>query len=185
MLTSAIHTVTLARHPDSRGTAVRAIEARVSREPEGRLAVWYWVEGDVARLYVPPPRPARCTEGLWQHTCCECFLRLPCEPGYHEFNFSPSGEWAAYAFAKYRDGRLLADEALNPCITARSGDGGFELDVSIPLARLSTAHAHGALSLALSAVIEERDGALSYWALAHAPGRPDFHHADAFVMELE
>jgi hypothetical protein len=39
-------------------------------------------------------------------------------------------------------------------------------------------------SLALSAVIETLDGAKSYWALAHPPGKPDFHHADCFAIEL-
>ena len=38
--------------------------------------------------------------------------------------------------------------------------------------------------LALTAVIEETGGAKSYWALKHAPGKPDFHHADGFVLEL-
>lgn len=38
--------------------------------------------------------------------------------------------------------------------------------------------------LGLSAVIEEKGGALSYWALRHAPGRPDFHHPRAFVRRL-
>jgi hypothetical protein len=38
--------------------------------------------------------------------------------------------------------------------------------------------------LGVSAVIEESDGAKSYWALKHAPGKPDFHHADSFAYEL-
>jgi hypothetical protein len=38
--------------------------------------------------------------------------------------------------------------------------------------------------LALSAVIEETDGRKSYWALAHPPGTPDFHHPDCFTLEL-
>jgi hypothetical protein len=42
-----------------------------------------------------------------------------------------------------------------------------------------------ALRLALSAVIEETDGHLSYWALAHPAERPDFHHRDGFVLALE
>ncbi len=41
-----------------------------------------------------------------------------------------------------------------------------------------------ALALGLSVVIEEESGALSYWALRHAPGKPDFHHASAFALEL-
>ena len=38
--------------------------------------------------------------------------------------------------------------------------------------------------LALSAVIEEIDGTKSYWALAHAPGPPDFHNRDCFIATL-
>jgi hypothetical protein len=38
--------------------------------------------------------------------------------------------------------------------------------------------------IGLSAVVEATDGSLSYWALAHAPGRPDFHHAHSFGLEL-
>ena len=38
--------------------------------------------------------------------------------------------------------------------------------------------------LALSAVIEELDGTKSYWALAHPPGKPDFHHPDCFALTL-
>ena len=34
-------------------------------------------------------------------------------------------------------------------------------------------------------VIEEVSGRKSYWALKHAPGRPDFHHPDAFALEVE
>jgi hypothetical protein len=39
--------------------------------------------------------------------------------------------------------------------------------------------------LALSAVIEEAGGAKSYWALAHPPGRPDFHSAAGFLVPLQ
>ena len=41
------------------------------------------------------------------------------------------------------------------------------------------------LALVVSAVIEDDSGALSYWALRHPPGKPDFHHPDAFAMELD
>ena len=41
-----------------------------------------------------------------------------------------------------------------------------------------------AIALGLSAVIEEADGNVSYWALAHPPGKPDFHHSDCLALEL-
>jgi hypothetical protein len=34
-------------------------------------------------------------------------------------------------------------------------------------------------------VIETLDGSLSYWALRHPPGKPDFHHSESFALELE
>ena len=40
------------------------------------------------------------------------------------------------------------------------------------------------LRLGLSAVVEDADGGLSYWALRHPPGKPDFHHTDAFALQL-
>ena len=40
------------------------------------------------------------------------------------------------------------------------------------------------LHLGLSAVIEAMDGTKSYWALAHAPGPPDFHNRDCFTARL-
>jgi hypothetical protein len=33
-------------------------------------------------------------------------------------------------------------------------------------------------------VIEDIGGGRSYWALAHPAGKPDFHHADGFTIEL-
>jgi hypothetical protein len=41
------------------------------------------------------------------------------------------------------------------------------------------------LRLGLSAVIEDDNGSLSYWALKHPSGKPDFHHPDAFALEID
>lgn len=182
---SAVSEVTLVRYPDRLCGAVRSVGAGVCRRAGGELAITYSIEGDLARLRVPLPRSPRVVHGLWQHTCCECFIALDGQPGYHEFDFAPSGEWAAYAFAKYRDGAPLADEGLSPRIAVRRAAERIEVDASIPLERLSDMHRRGRLALALSVVVEHEDGVLSYWALAHPAAKPDFHHRDAFVLELE
>ena len=39
--------------------------------------------------------------------------------------------------------------------------------------------------MGLSMVIEELDGTKSYWALAHPPGAPDFHHPACFAHQVE
>jgi hypothetical protein len=58
------------------------------------------------------------------------------------------------------------------------------LNAVIPLNRLLPVESRAKLRLGLSAVIEESNGVLSYWALKHPPGNPDFHHPDAFVLEV-
>ena len=164
---------------------MRGIAASVCRMPGATLAVTYLLEGEIDRLCLPAPRPPRFAHRLWQHTCFEMFIARAGEPGYHEFNFSPSGEWAAYAFACYRDDAVAPCEALDPKIAMRSAATELELDASIRLDRLSPMHCDAKLSIALSAVIEDRDGLLSYWALRHPPGKPDFHRADAFALVLD
>ncbi len=106
------------------------------------------------------------------------------EPTYHEFNFSPSGEWAAYAFRGYRNGGPIEDDKLDPEITVRSAANSFELEALVRLDCLQAVTPQMPLRLGLSAVIEENDETISYWALKHLQGKPDFHHADSFALEL-
>ena len=40
------------------------------------------------------------------------------------------------------------------------------------------------LGLGLSTVVEDNHGRLSYWALRHPSGKPDFHHPDTFALEI-
>ncbi|MNC86336.1 hypothetical protein D3C83_19880 [compost metagenome] len=136
----------------------------------------YRIEGEIARLRIPPPRPPQRAEGLWQHTCCELFACGPDAPAYREFNFAPSGEWAAYEFRGYREGARPLDSAVE--IRVKQAAGRLELAASIPFSA-------DRARLGLCAVVEEQEsGALSYWALRHAPGKPDFHHPVAFALEL-
>jgi hypothetical protein len=176
--------VTLACHPGARSDAVRGVTARVHRTAAGSLKVAYVLEAELPRLRIPPPSPSRSGEKLWQHTCFEVFIARRM-PAYHEFNFSPSREWAAYAFGRYRDGAQLTDDALDPQVTVRTGAHRLELDATVHLERISSLHVTDRLSLALSAVIEDTDGGFSYWTLRHPPGKPDFHHPEAFALELD
>ena len=148
------------------------------------LTLTYSISGDITRLRIPPPRSSRRADGLWQHTCFELFLAEKGQQFYWEFNFSPSGEWAAYAFKSYRDGAAIEDDGLDPKIAVRSAANILELEALVRLDRLQTIKLQGRLRMGLSTVIEENDGTLSYWALKHPPGKPDFHHPDSFALEL-
>jgi hypothetical protein len=172
----------LACHPETPSSWVRTIQARLSQVHDGGIAITYSLDGQIGRLSLPAKSTPSRIDGLWRHTCFEAFVSVEGAPEYREFNFAPSGEWAAYAFQRYRDGGPLP-QASDPQITIRTSASSFELDALIRRESLPPLPANARLLLALSAVIEEKNGAMSYWALKHPPGAPDFHDARAFVLE--
>jgi hypothetical protein len=178
------HNTVLILHSKSQNQAVHGIEARVVWTESSSLALTYSLKGDITRLRIPPPRSPRRADGLWQHTCFEVFIAEKGRQAYWEFNFSPSGEWAAFAFKSYRDGERIEDDGLHPEIVVQSAANIFELEALVRLGRFLAIKPQVALGLGLSAVIEENDGTISYWALKHPPGKPDFHHPDSFALEL-
>lgn len=158
-----------------------AVEAAVAPTGDGGLLLHYRITGDLDRLRLPAPGPAAPADDLWRHTCGEAFVAAVDAPEYHEFNFSPSGQWAAYRFAAYRE-RATGDlPPAAPQLEFRRTPEGCEL-----IARLDPASlpAGPALQLGLSVVLEAGDGSLSYWALAHAAERPDFHLRAGFALRL-
>jgi hypothetical protein len=170
----------LVLHPDSHSAAVARIEVVATRTRGDALALRYVVTGRIGDLRLPPSTAPARADGLWQHTCFEAFVRRAHESAYHEFNFAPSTQWAAYGFTGYRDGMTVANEVASPTIEARSNAERLDLQASLVLKLPSETP----WRLALSAVIEETNGNKSYWALTHPPGKPDFHHADGFTLEL-
>jgi len=175
-----MHRVRLLHHPSTPCPAVAGLHVRVSALTGGGVALTYTVVGRPGALSIPEPaRPER-VDGLWRHTCFEAFVMADGGPAYRELNFSPSGEWAAYAFRQYREGGSL-EPMPAPVIEARVGKRALTLDVTLPRLALPEP---GPLRLGLSAVIEDAEGHISYWALHHPPGKPDFHHEGAFALEL-
>jgi hypothetical protein len=170
---------TLRLHPDSLCAAATKVEADIVRPRPGSLILSYVVSGRIGDLLMPPvAAPAR-ADGLWQHACFEAFVRASAGHGYYEFNFSPSTQWAAYQFSGYRSGMRIATEIGAPRIEVRSSAESYTLRAALEFDGLSSP-----LHLGLSAVLEETNGRKSYWALAHPPGKADFHHADCFTLEL-
>ena len=139
--------------------------------------------GDLAQIRIPAPQPPAAVDGLWEHTCFEAFIAVEGKASYHEFNFSPSGQWAAYAFSDYRV-RSAWTISQAPVINFAQSYGHLLLEAVIAAADLPQNIADKPLQLGLTAVIETNDGSRSYWALHHPEARPDFHHRAGFILRL-
>jgi hypothetical protein len=177
--------VDLLPHPQTPNPDVTSIEAEIDRDADGLVHVRFRLRGAHERLATPQPRTPRMASGLWRHTCFEAFVALAGDGAYHEYNFSPSGEWALYAFRGYRDGGFVEDESFRPAIVVYVRGDGLDLEARFSLVRLSSRHARLPLDVGLSAVVEASSGALSYWALCHPADHPDFHRREAFSLPLE
>ena len=177
----------LTPHPDHPSKAIRSLAVEVERPAPGRIALRYLVQAD-ADLVVPPPAAPAHTDGLWRHTCFEAFVRGEDGSAYAEANLAPSGQWALYAFDRYRDGTRNVNPATPLSIAWRTTPDGFELSAELDLSGLPLLPPAGPWRLGLSAVIEEAAGdgksRTSYWALAHPPGKADFHHDEGFALTL-
>jgi hypothetical protein len=140
--------------------------------------IWFGIGAPGARFVLPEAVEPKRASDLWQTTCFEAFLRIPGADPYREWNFAPSGEWAAYDFASHREGRGDADVA-PPYIRVEDNLTWWALGATIAV------EAQAIWALGLSAILEEKDGTKSYWALAHPPGsKPDFHDPACFAAHL-
>lgn len=175
--------IPLIRHASTPCSYVREVDVRVDLLSADRIAFYYRIEGDIDQLQLPSPRRSAHADGLWKHTCFEAFIRRPGTPAYIELNFSPSSEWAIYRFDDYRAGMRAIEAAPAPRILCRRREDRLEADVDVPLPALDLS-TRDELHIAVSAVLEDQHGQISYWALAHAPQQPDFHHPDGFVFKL-
>jgi hypothetical protein len=174
----------LTAHPATPNDAVRGIGVQLRAEELGTLVFRYSLDADISRLRVPPSGEAGQADGLWQHTCFEAFVAPADGPGYYEFNFSPSLDWAVYRFSAYRQGMSPAEIDRAPEISERREVDGLELRSAVHLGQLVDLRDAPYLRIGLAAVIEDQEGRLSYWGLRHPPGKPDFHHPSGFVMEI-
>lgn len=170
-----------ALHCHASGTppAGLAVAAEVGRLASGGLRLHYRLLG-IGALRIPAPTIPAAADGLWQHTCCEAFIAAADGTAYHEFNFSPSGCWAAYRFTDTRQ----RDESWKPAVNLkvdRMDDGRMmHLVVEVPESLLPA----NAARIGLTLVAEDKDGGLTYWAMRHLADRPDFHLRDSFVLPL-
>jgi len=140
--------------------------------------IWFGIGAQASRFVIPKADEGERRDELWRTTCFEAFLQAEGESAYREWNFAPSGDWAAYDFRARREGMAEPDIASPPYIRVEDNLTWWALGATIAL----DAGRHWALGL--SAVLEESDGTKSYWALAHGGEQPDFHDPACFTARL-
>jgi hypothetical protein len=163
--------------------AVRAAAARVCVVGAQLLRFQYRLTGDLAELVVPPRGVPRRAERLWEHTCFEAFVAAGSEGEYYELNFSPSTEWASYAFDAYRQG--MRPLALAEAPTIEIAIAGSELSVTADIELGALRAAPWPWRVGLAAVVRDRAGGRGYFALRHPRAKPDFHDAAGFAVLLD
>jgi hypothetical protein len=178
-------TVALSPFATDPRSVVRQFCVRVTRPEAVRLVLEYDLRADPAAVRLEDPAGvaggAGPTDGLWRHTCMELFASHKPPGAYVEFNLAPDGRWAAYRFSGYRAGMAPLTGIRPPRIELQIQSDALLLraDIALP-AELAAAQ----LQLGIAAVVENRHGQLSYWALRHSRDRPDFHHPDGFAFEI-
>ncbi|MBA4047291.1 MAG: hypothetical protein C0476_01975 [Sphingomonas sp.] len=165
-------------HAANASEAISAIAVHVRRCGD-MVSLRHRCYGRLAEVVWPTAAAPDRQDGLWRHSCFEAFVARPGNPAYVELNMAPSGAWAASRFGDYRDGMAAAAAAPQRDFGWWKGEAVLTAHWRLPdLARAAD------WQLGLSAVIETRDGARSYFALAHAAGPPDFHKRDCFIASL-
>lgn len=170
----------LVPHPDFPPPAGVSLSTRWALNEADGVTIEYHVTDPEDAILWPAPASGR-TDNLWQHSCFEAFLGSQTNTAYAEFNLAPSGAWAGYAFDSYRAVMRDLDIATPPVIMP---DATGCWHAILDLTGIAALIGPPPWKLAITAVIEARDGSKSYWSLAHPPGKPDFHHADCFAARL-
>lgn len=176
--------IALQPHPQTADAVLRQAAVRVLRAGADRLQVEYTLQSDMTRLNIPSPTTPVRRDELWRHTCMELFV-AGAGSNYCEFNFSPSGEWAAYEFADYRLGmQPAACEAPSIDVWHDAATLRVSVHCYLPESLAQSMVMTSALQMGVTMVIEDNQGGLSYWALTHPNDKPDFHHRDGFTLVL-
>ncbi len=183
-----MHATALHCHPSTPDDVLTGITVEVDSPTPDLLVLYYKISGDIDRLRLPAQAASRFQDELWRHTCLEAFLSFGDSDVYYEFNFSPSSQWAVYRFDAYRQGMTPLQPDPPPRVIARRREGELAFDIDIHLGAIPGLTAEEIDNreprLAVCAVMESDHGRVSYWALAHPPGKPDFHHRDGFALVL-
>lgn len=174
-----METYQLTSHPAFPPSRITHVEARIIGHDANWLRARWRIEG-TGGLVVPPFAGKGRADELWKTTCFELFFKPLSGDSYTELNLSPSERWNAYDFQSNREGMQQRPFPQEPQCTLRRGTNMAIFDAAIPVAGLPSVPC----KVGFTAVLEEEGGLLSYWSMAHASEKPDFHDAACFAATL-
>ncbi|ARV61087.1 hypothetical protein BZZ01_22895 [Nostocales cyanobacterium HT-58-2] len=148
-----------------------------------QFIIHYALLGDLRQIVIAESvdTPRRKHE-LWNDTCFEFFLGIKNSDRYWEFNLCPTGHWNVYRFDGYRQGMQEETAFTTLPFSVQFLSDGLALALDIDLDKIVPADQ--ALEVAITTVIKDKDGELSYWALTHQGTEADFHRRDSFIIVL-
>ena len=158
--------------------------ALIAAARNSTLLLSYAVTGRMRDLQLPPVVATTRADELWRHTCFEAFLRSVAGRRVLRIQLRAVDAMGGLSFQQLPQPDTRGERAahapdrgaIEPRALRIAGRAGARRAVDLP--------SDAAWRLGLAAVIEETSGHKSYWALAHPPGKPDFHHSDGFAYEL-
>jgi len=160
--------------------AILNLAGRIART-DHRLMLQYNLYDDHSKVLIPVAKFPRREHHLWKTTCFEFFISMKNDRRYWEFNLSPSGDWNVYRFDDYRVGiqEETAFESLPFSVETRSDQTSLTIELDLNLINLTQP-----LEVGITAVIEQIDRKITYWAIEHCGTEADFHLRESFALKL-
>ena len=144
------------------------------------LVLKYEMTGAIESVLIAEPEAQDRRMRLWERTCFECFFGVPGQDLYWEINLSTAGHWNVFKLDNYRSGfrEELSIETLDVLIDRSA----FSLETELDLSLLGLEGSE--IELSVTAVIEDKLSAMSYWAVCHGGIEADFHLRNSFVIRI-
>ncbi len=146
-----------------------------------RLVLQYELFDDNSQVFMPAAKSPSRQHDLWKTTCFEFFIAVQSDRQYWEFNLSPSGDWNVYRFNDYRAG-MQEETAISSLpfeIETRSHQTSLTVELDLNLLKATQS-----IDVGITAVIEQVDHQITYWAIEHSGTEADFHIRDSFTLKL-
>ena len=165
------------------GKTVPGINITGTVEREGVfLSICYQITGSLSEIELPGADVPSRRHALWEETCLEFFLGPLDSPRYWEFNLSPAGHWNVFSFESYRKGMREEPSFEKLPFIFQAGPDALRPSLKLNLGMIVPPGLD--INATACAVIKMKDGAMSYWALAHPVSQPDFHNRACFKITL-